>query len=73
MTNIGRWYKVRVCVECEEIIESNENANSGGICPHCGKNSGTSICETKEMVARAINIHPWWKFWSFAPIKFEKR
>ena len=57
---ITKWFKIQICMECEERIYYNDVMNNSGICPHCGNNSKNTICDTLDVIIRRIYTGPWY-------------
>ncbi len=68
---ISDWYLIRVCSGCQRRLDLDEWARSGGVCPKCGKDSHSTICNTKNVILREIKFDPWWKFWDRKPSVYE--
>ena len=54
-TKHGLCYGVKFCVQCDKRLGTYHEMYSGGICPHCGHNSNSTICRTKTRVYRVIS------------------
>lgn len=60
---VSNWYSFEVCEKCHKRIMDNERMYNDGLCPHCGNESGDTICDTKKVVLRRIRHYSWWNFW----------
>jgi hypothetical protein len=43
----GRWVAREHCVQCDTILNIDEQCCSNGVCPYCGYVSSFTLCETK--------------------------
>lgn len=50
----GSWYKINVCIKCHNKLGDYTMMYSSGVCPDCGHDSDSTICDTKTIVARKI-------------------
>jgi hypothetical protein len=55
----GRWYSTDWCKECNSRFCGSDLAYSGGVCPYCGHNSNSTMCD--------------WKTRSFRKVKHQRR
>jgi predicted RNA-binding Zn-ribbon protein involved in translation (DUF1610 family) len=49
------WELAEFCVKCGEFLDYDEVIDSNGVCPFCGFDSISTICETKRKVRRWIS------------------
>ena len=61
MTN--KWYNIELCIKCDKRIHDHDRSYNSGICPKCGHDSNSTICDTKTIPTRRTDNIPWWKFW----------
>lgn len=57
----GRWVAVHHCANCEHILDMDERFYSGGVCPFCGFDSHSTICNTKNRPVWVAH-RPWWQW-----------
>ena len=50
------WYPVRRCVACKEELSDSELMHSKGICPYCGNDSKSTVCNYYNEVRRIYKI-----------------
>lgn len=70
----GPWTPFHVCVTCGGQIGDRDRMYNGGICPYCGFDSDSTICDTNTKMFRKRKIrndNPWWMFWSLYKIEVE--
>jgi len=49
-----KWYGLNICVNCETLLTFNQQMHSGGICPFCGNDGNSTICDTRKVILRKI-------------------
>jgi len=59
----SEWHKITICVNCKCRIKHQTRMYGGGICPNCGHDSHSTICDTKNIIIKEIKHHKWWQFW----------
>jgi len=67
------WRAFYFCVKCEQELKGSEKMHNCGVCPHCGHDSNSTICNTKTRVARWVTTYrpPWWVFWESPEVHLE--
>ncbi len=58
------WYLINVCNTCDNRLNREDIYRNNGVCPKCGVNSNSSICNTKGIILKKISHHKWWNFWN---------
>ena len=53
-TAYSKWYVIKVCSHCKAALSSLEEYHSSGVCPYCAHESGSTICDTKNLKARDV-------------------
>ncbi len=61
---ISNWYPIQVCIKCKCTLSDHKEFYSRGVCPFCGHNSESTICNTKTLVIREIKHYKWWQLWN---------
>lgn len=51
------WEHINVCFKCENKLSRSEEYHSGGICPHCGHDSHSTICNTRKVIFKKGPIY----------------
>jgi len=73
---VGKWYQTLWCQKCDNILTSDEQMYSNGICPYCGADSKSTIVNTNTKVFRKITTS-WFNFdfpfWHSESVFEEKR
>jgi len=59
----SNWYKIDVCKNCRKRLRRNARCYSGGVCPKCGHDSCSTICDTSTVIIKEILHPPWWRVW----------
>ena len=59
----SEWYCIDVCIKCEKRLSNNEVMYRSGVCPKCGHQTNSTMCQTKKVVLKEIRHHKWWQFW----------
>lgn len=54
------WYKLSVCSKCEHTLSDRAEYYGNGICPHCGHDSDSTICDTKYVILKETKHYNWW-------------
>lgn len=44
-------------------MSNHEKMYSHGVCPYCGNDNNSTICDTYNVILKEISYTPWWKFW----------
>jgi PHP family Zn ribbon phosphoesterase len=57
----SKWYKIMTCSKCKYRLTHNEKMHSGGVCPYCGLDDASTMCDTVNVIARKIKHHKWWE------------
>lgn len=60
---ISNWYGIDVCIRCQRRLDDSEMMHRGGVCPKCGYNSNSTVCNTYKVVLREYKHYSWWEFW----------
>lgn len=62
---VSEWMKVRVCSECYGYLDSSTFYDNDGLCPHCGHQANSTICDELDIVYRKVyTIKPkWYELW----------
>jgi hypothetical protein len=54
MSKHGPWTWYRVCVDCNEALSHDTFYYGGGVCPHCGHNAKSTICDARKVIRRKV-------------------
>ncbi len=54
MTAHGKWEYYHACSMCEKAITERIVYYGGGVCPHCGHNTNSSVCDYRKVVRRKL-------------------
>ena len=49
-----QWVAVYLCGNCEQSLTETEKTRSNGVCPYCGQNTNSTVCNTTKKVGRWI-------------------
>jgi hypothetical protein len=44
------------CVDCKTILSFEDEMQTDGVCPHCGRTSKTGVCTTTKIAARECYV-----------------
>ncbi len=58
MSTHGKWEYYCVCSKCDEALTRNTIYHGGGVCPHCGYDADSTICDSKNIVRRKVYTQP---------------
>ena len=42
----GKWIARYECVACHHVLTNYEKMHSHGVCPYCGHNANSTVCDT---------------------------
>lgn len=61
----GNWEYKRSCKYCKSRLSDDQVYYSGGVCPECGADSKSTICDYEKIIYRKVytNIPQWFEFW----------
>ena len=48
----SKWHGITKCDKCRNTLTINEVIHSIGICPHCGHDSESTICDYYNVIVR---------------------
>ena len=54
MDKHGKWEFYDICSKCDETLSERTVYYGGGVCPHCGHNSGNTLCDYRKIVRRKL-------------------
>lgn len=54
MSEYGKWEYKEVCSKCGDTLSEHTVCHGGGVCPHCGHNSGNTLCDYRKIVRRKL-------------------
>ena len=57
----SEWYKITICTSCHKRLNRHNELYSGGVCPKCGRDSHSTICDTKTVIVKRIKHYSWWQ------------
>ncbi len=61
MTYHSKWQVLTYCVSCHQLLDYEERMERGGICPYCGHDSKSNICQTYHQRRYWVSERPrWW-------------
>lgn len=60
---MGGWFKIYNCVKCKNELTYNQVMYNNGVCPKCGFDSVSTICDTHSIIAKRVLCGKWWEFW----------
>jgi hypothetical protein len=63
----GAWRAEILCYHCEYVMSDHEKMYSGGICPNCGYDDESTVCDTVNKVVRPVYEHHY--FLGFIPYR----
>ena len=55
-SNITDWYGVPRCSSCNKNLTNNIVMHSQGICPKCGFDSKSTVCDYHYVIVRKITV-----------------
>lgn len=70
---MSKWQTESRCVGCDHVMSEDDEWDSDGVCPHCGRKGKSRVyCDTRrvrfkmEQIANDVLFikPPWWKFWA---------
>lgn len=56
----SKWYPITLCTKCEQRIYSDDVAGRMGICPNCGHDSDSTVCDVTNVIVREIKHYKWY-------------
>ncbi len=66
----GNWYSLNICTVCS--VRIHNRSDHSGICPHCGHDSNSTVCQTDKVIIRKIkHDKPWWMIWKKRKVTYE--
>ena len=59
---MARFKAVHLCAKCEVRLSNHEMMCSHGVCPYCGNNSESTIC---DCIKKSVKLpdKKWYQFW----------
>lgn len=63
----GEWHRIIKCIRCGDEMSNHQRMYSNGICPYCGLDDLSTICNTYNQIQRQVYYKKW--FLGFIPIK----
>lgn len=69
----GKWYKIEVCIECKGRIGRDTKTHNDGVCPNCGNDSMSTVCDTESVILRRIYFYKklFFIFWIVERVEYE--
>lgn len=57
------WLPAYFCVNCKKEMSDRVKMYSSGLCPMCGHDSRSTICNAHLRAYKNVRINPVWKPW----------
>ena len=60
----SNWYKINACAKCTKKLANSKVYYNGGVCPHCGYDSNSDICDSIAITVKETKHYPWWQIFN---------